>query len=454
MLYIYYERRFPQSRKTPHIMSVYWDHTKTHEHTSPDLLDALNSLRLPQDMKLYRLVVKAWEKVSIALLQRARNVQTIAEALVYDRTRTSRRLTKRKRKQYTVPDPCGFTLVQTLLTAHRRHTKTATTPTTAPILTTIPRRLLCETDRCRLYESANHRRGVIIGNALYCPVCKIFHHAVKHTYHMKRALRNRHRLIATLSPLTYIPGKYQALTTTHTLLVTLSASTHGIASLIAALRKQHAHLIRPGVLNNDRDPPDSPQSPMTHGLHYLARTLNIPSYQHTIANPQPTQDQQHARYLRASTICPCPTTTIATPGTPRIYEHCNLLRHIITRSHTNTCPACASPHEVTDTTSTCPDCVVYALLYQNTFNQRWTAIQTAANTIRPAQLYPSINSPPPMAGATAKSVYRRHNASIRNNSIAFVSPPAHMLVNLALSKHTLDELTQTLTVNPTNRNCN
>ena len=94
---------------------------------------------------------------------------------------------------------------------------------------------------------------------------------------MERALRKRPGLMAALSSLTYIPGKEQALTTTRTLLVTLSDSTHGIASLIAALRKQHAHLTRPGILNNDRDPPDSPQSSMTYALHYLARTLNIPS---------------------------------------------------------------------------------------------------------------------------------------------------------------------------------
>ena len=63
-------------------MSMYWDHATAHTDTHPDLLEALNSLQPPQDMKLYRLIIKAWNKVSIALLQRARNVQTIAEALV------------------------------------------------------------------------------------------------------------------------------------------------------------------------------------------------------------------------------------------------------------------------------------------------------------------------------------------------------------------------------------
>ena len=82
-----HDLRFPRSRTTPHIMSVYWDHEKDH----PDLLAVLDCLRPVQDMKLYRLILKAWTKVSIALLHRSRNVQTIVEVLVYTRTCTSTR---------------------------------------------------------------------------------------------------------------------------------------------------------------------------------------------------------------------------------------------------------------------------------------------------------------------------------------------------------------------------
>lgn len=68
-----HERRFPPSRTILNIMNVYWDHAKT----QPDLLEALNYFRPSQDMKLYRLILKVCNKVTIALLQCLRNVQTI-----------------------------------------------------------------------------------------------------------------------------------------------------------------------------------------------------------------------------------------------------------------------------------------------------------------------------------------------------------------------------------------
>ena len=34
---------------------------------------------------------------------------------------------------------------------------------------------------------------------------------------------------------------------------------------------------------------DNPHPPLTHALHHLTRTLNIPSVQHSIANPRPRQ---------------------------------------------------------------------------------------------------------------------------------------------------------------------
>ena len=39
----------------------------------------------------------------------------------------------------------------------------------------------------------------------------------------------------------------------------------------------------------DRDPDrDNPQSPLTHAIHNVDRTLNIPSCHHSLANPPPT----------------------------------------------------------------------------------------------------------------------------------------------------------------------
>ena len=208
-----HERRFPRSRTTPYIMSVYWDHVKTYTKKTPELLDAMNCLQPAQDMKLYRLILKAWNKVSIALFQRARNLQTIVEALIRNHSRVSTRLKKRNRSRYTIPEPCGLTLVHTLLPASLRPPSTDT-PTSTPIYTNPQRHLPCDHDRCRLYETENHRGGFVIGRALCCPVYQIFNYVAKHTYHVERALRSRPRLRASLSCMSYIPGKDTALITT------------------------------------------------------------------------------------------------------------------------------------------------------------------------------------------------------------------------------------------------
>ena len=132
---------------------------------------------------------------------------------------------------------------------------------------------------------------------------------------------------------------------------------------------QHAHLVttRPliGDLNNDNH-----QSPLTHALHFVACTLNIPSSQHSIANPRHMSTQQYQRYIRAAAVCPCPILKISTPGHPRMCEHCALLEHVITKSSTDDCPVCASPNPDDGSPSTCSDCVVFALIHQNTFAER------------------------------------------------------------------------------------
>ena len=73
---------------------MFWEHAKAQSPTHNELLDAMNCLQPSHDMKLYQLVAKAWNKVTIALLQRARNVQTIVEALVFNHTRSSKRHSK------------------------------------------------------------------------------------------------------------------------------------------------------------------------------------------------------------------------------------------------------------------------------------------------------------------------------------------------------------------------
>ena len=76
--------------------------------------------------------------------------------------------------------------------------------------------------------------------------------------------------------MTFIPGDNTALTTSRCLLMTLrDYPAQYITSLLNNLRSQHTHLIHTGKLVGDPNT-DHPQSPITHALQNLARTLNIP----------------------------------------------------------------------------------------------------------------------------------------------------------------------------------
>ena len=179
---------------------------------------------------------------------------------------------------------------------------------------------------------------------LYCSVCQIFNHAAKHTYHNEQALRSRPRLHQSLAKLTYVPDQHSAIISTRLLLITLREHpAQDISSLLDKLRSQHAHLVTTRSLIGDPNT-DNPQCSLIHALHFVARTLNIPSSPHSIANPHPTATQQHQRYIRAATVCPCPIIKVSTPGNPHMCKYCALLRHVIAKSSTDDCPACASPH--------------------------------------------------------------------------------------------------------------
>ena len=146
------------------------------------------------------------------------------------------------------------------------------------------------------------RRGLIIARALFCPVCQIFNHAAKHTHHIERALKTTPRLRLQLGQWTFIPDNQTALITTGTILRALRTHpAQNIRSLLNHLRFQHSHLYT--TQRPDRDPGrDNPQSPLTHALHNVARTLTIPSCHHSLANPLPNDSQLFHRYSRATTM--------------------------------------------------------------------------------------------------------------------------------------------------------
>ena len=149
----------------------------------------------------------------------------------------------------------------------------------------------------------------------------------------------------------------------------------------------HILLQRPLIENPNTD---NPQSPLTHALYFVVRTLNIPSSQHSIANPRPTASQHHQRYIRAAAVCLCPILKVSTPRHPRMCEHCALLRYIITKSSTDDCPACTSPHPNDGSPSTCAGCVNFALIRQNTFAERWNGMQHNLSPAQSSQLHPSL----------------------------------------------------------------
>ena len=136
---------------------------------------------------------------------------------------------------------------------------------------------------------------------------------------------------------------------------------------------------------------------------------------------------QHAPYIRALTICACPVTKIDNPGTPRMCEYCDLLHRVICKSPTNDCPACTIPNTDANNLSTCPICVLYALVHQNKFSQRWNDIQTAVPTTRRAQINASLNSPQRMAQSTPPGSDLTTDTSTTHSS-------THMYVNLTFPR--------------------
>ena len=102
-------------------------------------------------MKLYTLISKTWNILVIVLLQRARNRQTIIEALVYNRSRMGSTLTTARPVPVTIPVPCRRNLIQTILQQRIKRTPTVTPTGNTP----------CDHDRCNLYAAAHMKNGTI-----------------------------------------------------------------------------------------------------------------------------------------------------------------------------------------------------------------------------------------------------------------------------------------------------
>ena len=192
-------------------MSVYWDATKT----QPALLRTLNCLNPPNNMQFYCLISKAWNKLLIALLQRARNIQTIIDAFVFNHSRTGSTRLDARRVPAIIPPSCGRNLIQTILRRKVLRTPLATPTRQTPYNYT----------RRDLYVAVHTNRGIIKGGSLFCPVWLIFNHSAQYTKHIERALTSCPRLRLSLSKWTFIPDRHPAIITAATLLNTLRTQT-------------------------------------------------------------------------------------------------------------------------------------------------------------------------------------------------------------------------------------
>ena len=154
------------------------------------------------------------------------------------------------------------------------------------------------------------------------------------------------------------------------------------------------------------------------------------------------------RYSRAATISPCPVIATETPGTPQMCDYCDLIRYVLTKAPTNDYPVCATSTVDAGTPGTCPKCVVYALIHQHLFAQRWDKTHIVVRPNPSAQINPSLNTPHPMKSVTPPQRQRVHSVSDLITRTDSTPTPIYMTVNLVLIHHALAEIHQVLTAIP------
>ena len=134
-------------------------------------------------------------------------------------------------------------------------------------------------------------------------------------------------------------------------------------------------------------------------------------------------------------------------------EYCDQLQRVLTPSPVTACPACARPLSATDKPHTCSRCVLYALIHQNTFAQRWDDIQLMITTPRPQQIHASLNTPQPVTHKAPLPVHENPSvSSIPPNTITTRQHPI-MVVDLALTSHTTEAIQQFITAHPAAHRC-
>ena len=134
-------------------------------------------------------------------------------------------------------------------------------------------------------------------------------------------------------------------------------------------------------------------------------------------------------------------------------EYCDQLQRALTPSPVTACPVCARPLSATDTPHTCARCILYALIHQNTFAQRWNEIQQILTTTRPQQIHPSLNDPQPVRHTTPPRPKDTPSDSTTASNTVNTQTTTRMVINLALTTHTLQAIQQILIATPASRLC-
>ena len=147
------------------------------------------------------------------------------------------------------------------------------------------------------------RRGIIVGRALFCPVCQIFNHAAKYTHHIERSLKTTPRLRLKLGQWLFIPANQTALVTTAAILRVLQTHpAQNIRPLLNHLQFQHNHLYTTQHPDRDLDR-DNPHSPFTHALY---TKLSAPLTSPCIITLLPTRSPTTAKCAIAiAALSPC-----------------------------------------------------------------------------------------------------------------------------------------------------
>ena len=270
----------------------------------------------------------------------------------------------------------------------------------------------CTHPRCNLYVSAGLNRGTVPGNSLFYPVYNIFNHDGQHTYYIDHTLANIQLSRMTLASLTFIPDKQIMIITTATILTIIRTHpSHIITSLLNNLRSQHSY----------------PHKTPKQSTFLPAKTLLL-----THSRQRNNNITDTSAWLPSALVQHDPTKKIIS----RMCEQFNLLRSTrirssSTRGSTTFCGACGHPTDTTHTHVTWSICVVYVLLHQNKFHQRWNGIQVATMLTPPIQAHRSIHSSSPIHDVTPPP-RRKDRQSTVTQIVCTISQPT---ISLSLTLH-------------------